>query len=145
MVASCLSNSSVLVETMKFLSMTSLWALVLLFLEVQSFVLPKPTQNCSTFAASLSKSFAGQKITIFNATLVLANSTSNDYEYCQVVGKVAYGNNDTLNFQVYLPEATAYTGRFMAVGLFNPFLLMDFPLTVPQETEAWLAQSTLPT
>ena len=95
----------------------SLGALSLLSSAVQSFVLPAPTRDCSTFAATLAKTFAGQTTTIVNATLIPANSTSgNEYEYCQVIGKVAYGGNNTLNFQLYLPDATAYTGRFMAVG-----------------------------
>lgn len=105
---------------MKFSSNAVLWVTTLLFSDVDSFVLPKPTQNCSTFAESLAKSFASQKVTIMNSTLIPANSTSsNEHEYCQLVGKVAYTNNDTLNFQVYLPDATAYAGRFMAVGKFK--------------------------
>ncbi|KAH8598407.1 tannase and feruloyl esterase [Bisporella sp. PMI_857] len=102
---------------MKFSSNASVWASVLLFSDAQSSVLPKLTQNCSTLTESLAQSFAGKKVTIINTALIPANSTSgNEYEYCQVIGKVAYTSNNTLNFNVYLPDATAYTGRFMAVG-----------------------------
>ena len=107
---------------MKFSSSVSFWAIALLFSDVQSFVLLKPTQDCFTLTQSLQKSFRGQDTTILNTTLVPANSVSgNNYEYCQVIGKVAYADNNTLNFQVYLPDATAYTGRFMAVGKFKPY------------------------
>lgn len=99
------------------LSIFCLGALAL-FPNVQSLALLKPTQDCSsTFILSLARSFSGQPTIILNATLIPANSRGgNEYDYCQVIGKVAYPSNNTLNFQVYLPEATAYTGRFMAVG-----------------------------
>jgi hypothetical protein len=111
----------VLLEIMKFSSSVSRWVIALLLSDVQSFVLLKPTQDCLTLAQSLQKSFTGQDTAILNTTLVPANSISgNKYEYCQVIGKVAYADNNALNFQVYLPDATAYTGRFMAVGKFKP-------------------------
>jgi feruloyl esterase len=107
-------------EMMKLSLAISLFAVALLLPHVKSLVLPKPSQDCSIFAKSLVKSFSGQEITIVNSTLVPANSPNkNEYEYCQVIGKVAYASNDTLNFQVYLPDSTAYNGRFMAVGKFK--------------------------
>jgi hypothetical protein len=88
----------------------------------QSFVLSKPTQNCSTFAQNIQRSFASKKVTISSSTLIASNATStNEFDYCEVVGKVAYTDNDTLNFLVYLPDVEAYTGRFMAVGMFTPY------------------------
>jgi hypothetical protein len=88
-----------------------------LSLLAQSFVLPSPTENCSTFTEAISSSLADQQITVINTTLVLSNSTSqNIYEYCLVNAQVAYTKNDTLSFQMYLPDASAWTGRFMAVG-----------------------------
>jgi hypothetical protein len=84
-----------------------------------SFVLPNPTKNCSNFAEAIAKSLAGQQTTIINTTLVPATSTSqNVYEYCLVNAQVAYTRNDTLVFQMFLPDAAAYTGRFLAVGEF---------------------------
>ena len=115
------SNFS-LKEAMKLSMIVYVGASALVTSVAQSLVLPKPTQNCSTFAQTISHSFAGQEVTIINSTLVPANSTgSSEFEYCQLYGKIAYAGNNTLNFQVYLPDATAYTGRFMAVGESGPF------------------------
>jgi hypothetical protein len=92
-------------------------ALSYLFPLAHSFVHPSPTKNCSNFAGAIAKSLAGQQTTIINTTLVPSNSTSkNIYEYCLVNAQVAYTRNDTLVFQMYLPDSAAYTGRFMAVG-----------------------------
>lgn len=92
-------------------------ALVALVALAQSLVLPELIQNCSTFAKDFTESMTSQNATIINSTLVPANSAAgNNYTFCKVLGQVAYEGNNTLNFQLYLPEAMAWTGRFMAVG-----------------------------
>ncbi|KAI5247141.1 tannase and feruloyl esterase [Aureobasidium subglaciale] len=40
----------------------------------------------------------------------------NRYAFCEVEGVLSYGSNSTLHFSVYLPDASSYNGRFMAVG-----------------------------
>lgn len=61
----------------------------------------------------------------FNASLVdigdlaFPNMTEvNSYAICRIVGTIAYGEeqNDTLNFEVWLPDSTGYNGRYMSVG-----------------------------
>ncbi|PVI02662.1 tannase and feruloyl esterase [Periconia macrospinosa] len=41
---------------------------------------------------------------------------ANQFPFCRVNAQVAYGNNDTLKFEVWLPDAGSYNKRFMAVG-----------------------------
>jgi len=40
----------------------------------------------------------------------------NKYAFCEVEGIVSYGRNSSLHFSVYLPDASSYNGRSMAVG-----------------------------
>ncbi|KAI5198648.1 tannase and feruloyl esterase [Aureobasidium subglaciale] len=40
----------------------------------------------------------------------------NKFAFCEVDGVVSYGSNSTLHFSVYMPDASSYNGRFMAVG-----------------------------
>lgn len=54
----------------------------------------------------------------------------NAYPLCQVSGNITYGADDvaqshgdnTLTWQLYLPDAEYYNGRFMVVGKGQPFL-----------------------
>ncbi|KAF8852697.1 tannase and feruloyl esterase [Acephala macrosclerotiorum] len=100
------------------MKLSSYMALVALLAALaQSLVLPEPTHNCSTFAQDFTESVASYNATITNSTLVLANSAAgNNYTFCKIFGQVTYEGNNTLNFQLYLPDAPAWTGRFMAVG-----------------------------
>ncbi|KAG9744673.1 tannase and feruloyl esterase, partial [Aureobasidium melanogenum] len=45
-----------------------------------------------------------------------AQNIYNKYAFCEVDGTISYGKNSSLHFSVYLPDALAYNGRFMAVG-----------------------------
>jgi feruloyl esterase len=47
---------------------------------------------------------------------MIISGTANKVAFCQVVGSVAYGGNETLNFELWLPDISIYEGRFMAVG-----------------------------
>jgi hypothetical protein len=100
---------------MKFSTITSVAATAAFFLSIgaQSIALEKPT-SCSNLTESAASKLQRQSGTIINTTLVAA--TSSTPEYCKVIASIAYGKNDTLNFQVYLPAAHNWTGRFMAVG-----------------------------
>lgn len=53
-------------------------------------------------------------LTFPNVTLL------NSYSACRIIGKIAYGaeKNNTLNFEVWLPESSDYNGRYMSVGRF---------------------------
>jgi hypothetical protein len=58
---------------------------------------------------------------ILNATYYAANSLNisnifNDIPFCQVYGSISYGSNDSLTFTTWLPDASDYNHRFMAVG-----------------------------
>ncbi|CZR52794.1 related to feruloyl esterase B precursor [Phialocephala subalpina] len=100
---------------MKSLAIAVLIALIAT--HVKALVLSTPSQNCSTFAQDFAQSVSSQNATIINSTLVPANSAAgNNYTFCKVYGQVAYAGNDTLNFQLYLPEIEMWSGRFMAVG-----------------------------
>ena len=44
-----------------------------------------------------------------------SSGTVNEVSFCEVQASVNYGNNDTLNFAVWLPDKK-YSSRFMAVG-----------------------------
>lgn len=78
--------------------------------------------DCMTFIQNLS---LPENTTITNTThhqphTVNVTSGSqniyNKYAFCEVDGIVSYGRNSSLHFSVYLPDATSYNGRFMAVG-----------------------------
>ena len=40
----------------------------------------------------------------------------NRFTLCRVIGKIPYEGNSTLNFEVWLPEAPIYKGRYLSVG-----------------------------
>ena len=42
---------------------------------------------------------------------------SNTKPLCRVVGQIPYGENNTLNFEVWLPEADVYNERYISVGM----------------------------
>lgn len=44
------------------------------------------------------------------------SSLLNEFSFCRLYGKVSYGNNDTLNFETWLPDPSNYNGRYLAVG-----------------------------
>ena len=46
-----------------------------------------------------------------------SQNVSNKVPFCRVEGTVPYGSNDTLNFELWLPDVNRYNGRFLAVGM----------------------------
>jgi len=66
--------------------------------------------------------------TDFNATRVAAGALvaggtpmNNTVPLCRIQGAMSYGcrGNDTLLFEVWLPEGCAYNGRYISVGGFR--------------------------
>ncbi|OHF03684.1 tannase and feruloyl esterase [Colletotrichum orchidophilum] len=69
---------------------------------------------------SFIKSSAADNAVITTAS-ILANSlnvsgTFNQVAFCRVNGSVPYSENNTVFFEVWLPETSAYNDRFLAVG-----------------------------
>ncbi|KAF2653251.1 tannase and feruloyl esterase [Lophiostoma macrostomum CBS 122681] len=65
----------------------------------------------------------GANYTIVNTTLVQAGEfkldgldSTNSLTFCRVISKMPYGINSTINFEVWLPESTSYSGRYLSVG-----------------------------
>ncbi|KAF7531270.1 hypothetical protein G7054_g9036 [Neopestalotiopsis clavispora] len=75
--------------------------------------------QCSSLAAC--GTTFGEGVSIINATSIPASGlnvsgTLNTVSFCRVFAEVAYGDNDTVGFEVWLPDGTQYNGRFLAVG-----------------------------
>lgn len=82
---------------------------------------PKPTASCSSVVKDARNLLRGWDTTVHSAAAVAAaamtvSGVSNEAPFCRVVASIAYGGNETLNFELWLPENNAYGGRFMAVG-----------------------------
>lgn len=45
-------------------------------------------------------------------------SGTNNVSFCRVMGRIAYGRqrNDTLNFELWLPDSSDYNERYLSVG-----------------------------
>jgi hypothetical protein len=88
--------------------------------QLRNWVLPNATQPCSSLALDATSSL-DNGIILINSTFVpigalSISNTFNQVSFCQVLGSVAYGGNETLNFQLWLPDEGIYQGRFMRVG-----------------------------
>ncbi|KAI2466038.1 feruloyl esterase [Annulohypoxylon bovei var. microspora] len=77
-------------------------------------------EECSKFASSLSKTgdIGG---TILNSThvpekAVNISGTLNTIPLCRLFGKVPYPKNNSVIFELWLPAAQKYNGRFLVVG-----------------------------
>lgn len=89
--------------------------------------------ECSELAATVSQSSA---LSIINATVVAAQSlnltavkVTNNVPICRVQGKIAYGLNNSIGIETWLPEQ--WNGRYLVVGtcLVTPQCLLatNFP------------------
>lgn len=86
---------------------------------------PSRSTPCSSFAHSLgaSPNFAITTIIsvskgAFTTPTSGRNTTvSNTDPFCRITGKIPYGFNSTLGFEVWLPAPEAYNGRFLAIGM----------------------------
>lgn len=76
--------------------------------------------SCTALAGnSASLSLDGTVLT--NSTWIPAGAknvsgTFNTAAFCEVTGKVSYPTDNYVVFEAWLPEETAYNGRFLAVG-----------------------------
>ena len=59
---------------------------------------------------------AVEKLTGIPAVAAQNLTISNTKPLCRVVGQIPYGENNTLNFEVWLPEAEDYNQRYLSVG-----------------------------
>lgn len=53
---------------------------------------------------------------------------TNDIEICRIEGSIAYGaeKNNTLHFEVWLPESSGYNGRYLSVGELDSLVFRIF-------------------
>ena len=56
---------------------------------------------------------------LVNISAVAAQNVTatNAVSFCRVEGKIPYGANSTLNFEVWLPEGKSYNDRYLSVGM----------------------------
>ncbi|GME37904.1 tannase and feruloyl esterase [Neofusicoccum parvum] len=106
-------------------SASSVAAALLLFLlaplpRVQSIpqTLPHARDRCTELKA---RHLQGNDLIVTNATFVDAyalnvSGTLNVLPLCRLASQLAYGSNDTLNFEVWMPHDVEYNGRYLAVG-----------------------------
>ncbi|OTA99659.1 hypothetical protein M426DRAFT_67369 [Hypoxylon sp. CI-4A] len=81
---------------------------------------PWRIEDCSKFADSLS-GIGDSEAKILNASYVPENSTEfsgipNAVSLCRLFGQVSYTKNSSVAFELWLPAADKYNGRFLAVG-----------------------------
>lgn len=76
-------------------------------------------KNSSDIALSKNVHFNATPITL-GALNITGVSGSNNISFCRVLGTIMYGaeENNTLNFEVWLPEPVDYNGRYISVGKF---------------------------
>lgn len=55
--------------------------------------------------------------TFVDALTLNVSGTLNAHPFCRVASQLAYGSDDTLNFEVWLPGDAGYNGRYLAVGM----------------------------
>lgn len=86
-----------------------------------SLALRTSTPDCTSFATSVD--LTEYSATILNSTYhpaqtVNVSTTFNSIPFCEIYGSISYGanNNDSLAFALWLPDASHYNNRFLAVG-----------------------------
>ncbi|GAM83814.1 hypothetical protein ANO11243_018040 [Dothideomycetidae sp. 11243] len=97
--------------------MLSFFALPIFGLTWQSTFAQPAVADCASFAASLQ--LEEHHTTIINATdfAMWEYEAANTIPFCQIFGNVSYGEaGDYLVFEIWLPDAQYYHGRFLAVG-----------------------------
>lgn len=55
-------------------------------------------------------------VSYIEASVLNETGTTNAFSFCRLASRLAYGSNDTLNFEVWLPDDTEYNGRYLTVG-----------------------------
>ncbi|KAF3064991.1 hypothetical protein GL218_02558 [Daldinia childiae] len=76
-------------------------------------------EDCSKFVSSLQG--IGDGVTILNSSYIPENTLnitekSNAYPLCRLFGKALYPENNSVIFELWLPTAEKYNGRFLVVG-----------------------------
>jgi hypothetical protein len=66
----------------------------------------------------------------------------NNVTFCRVRGLMPYGGNNTLNYEVWLPEKSKYNRRYLSVGQFVWSLMMLMGLTRMKEMVVLQEKST---
>ena len=79
------------------------------------------SKHCNSLASSVAH--LGLKVTLVNSTFIpkhglniTSSSTLNAIPFCRVYGTVAYGSNETIHMETWLPDADEYNGKFLAIG-----------------------------
>ncbi|KAK6951659.1 hypothetical protein Daesc_006182 [Daldinia eschscholtzii] len=80
---------------------------------------PWKVQDCSKFASSVRG--IGNGVTILNSSYVPENTLNisskfNELPLCRLFAKAPYPRNNSVIFELLLPAAEKYNGRFLAVG-----------------------------
>lgn len=106
--------------------------LVYIFLAyAASFVIAVPQASVDDACASLvtgdsyvvsASRIAIDKLAEIPAVAAQNPTISNTKPLCRVVGQIPYGENNTLNFEVWLPEAESYNERYLSVGMCSGFV-----------------------
>ncbi|KAL0571964.1 hypothetical protein V5O48_009990 [Marasmius crinis-equi] len=75
--------------------------------------------SCGTFAQDPSHNesdYQIQRSKYYGRGSLNINNITNNVAFCRVYGQVPYGDNNTVNFELWLPEADSYRGSYLAVG-----------------------------
>lgn len=89
-----------------------------------------PTSSCAilqqaTHHIGLSENvhFNSSSIAVGALEFQDVNST-NEFPLCRVIGTITYGakNNNTLNFELWLPDTWQYNGRYLSVGMVEAWI-----------------------
>lgn len=130
-------------KVMKMVLFNAITKIAFMFSCTRSSFVPKASvATCSNLATSLGPLFETSGVKITSTTLRPPNATAgNTYEYCAVVGIIHYtpSRNDSLSFNVFLPDPARYTGRFMAVGQSLPHFSETLILILINEGNGGLA------
>lgn len=56
-----------------------------------------------------------------NISAVAAGNVTltNAASFCRIEGKIPYGENNTLNFEIWLPDGETYNNRYLSVGMYS--------------------------
>lgn len=86
--------------------------------------------SCSTLAGNSGPLNVNGTV-LTNSTWIPAGAknvsgTFNAAAFCEVSGTVSYGTNDSVVFEVWLPDENVYNGRFLAVGQYYHILGLNW-------------------
>jgi hypothetical protein len=108
----------------------------LLAFATSSITAPAPNKSCLSLTDDTQHLLQTFRATLESSTPIpiggmVVSGVSNRVAFCEVVASVGYGGNETLNFQLWLPDTSIYEGRFMAVGEdFNDDWVVERPFNI---------------